>query len=343
MGLGRGLRSGAALLGCALVLTACTHTGARGGPSSAAASGDAPGTAAARLSGTPSSGTPSSETPSPDTPASGPSAPGPSVSGPPASGPPPSGAPASGGPAAPLPADAPAQEADPAKSPADARAARALIRAVIADEALVGGGARRAAPYESDPDTWAVLGEDCVWRRAALPAGVLGNLRRDFEVPGAGGAPALRLSAEVTVHRTALLAAWDEARMAEEALRCPGQTPRAGARLTGLTSGAYAWGEGNNAFSDDTLIERGQCVSDTRGGPYPYWWTQATFGPVVVSASLCGGTARDEDASVDLVQTYFTQMLGRVKTEIARPAGTASGTPSGTAGPSVAASGRKGT
>ncbi|MYR61786.1 hypothetical protein GTY54_38145, partial [Streptomyces sp. SID625] len=229
-------------------------------------------------------------------------------------------------------------EADPAKSPADARAARALIRAVIADEALVGGGARRAAPYESDPDTWAVLGEDCAWRREALPAGVLGNLRRNFEVPGAGGAPALRLSAEVTVHRTALLAAWDESRMAEEALRCPRQTLRAGERLTGLTSGAYAWGEGNNAFSDDTLIERGRCVGGAHDGPYPYWWTQATFGPVVVSASLCGGAERDAAASVDLVQTYFAQMLARVKTEIARPSGTASGT----AAPSAAAYGRKG-
>ncbi|MFF1490065.1 hypothetical protein ACIGZH_37690 [Streptomyces sp. NPDC058319] len=134
------------------------------------------------MSGTPWPGTPASGTP-----ASGPV--------PPASGTPPSQAPASGGLPAPLPADAPTQEADPAKSPADARA---LIRAVIADEALVGGGARRAAPYESDPDTWAVLGEDCAWRREALPAGVLGSLRRNFEVPGAGGAPALRLSAEVT-------------------------------------------------------------------------------------------------------------------------------------------------
>ncbi|MFD8612587.1 hypothetical protein [Streptomyces sp. NPDC059631] len=141
-----------------------------------------------------------SGTPWPGTPASGTHASGPvpPASGTPASGTPPSQAPASGGLPAPLPADAPTQEADPAKSPADARAARALIRAVIADEALVGGGARRAAPYESDPDTWAVLGEDCAWRREALPAGVLGSLRRNFEVPGAGGAPALRLSAEVT-------------------------------------------------------------------------------------------------------------------------------------------------
>ena len=131
------------------------------------------------------------------------------------------------------------------------------------------------------------------------------------------------MSAEVTLHRTGIGAAWEQARMAEEALQCPEQTLRAGERLTGLTSGAYAWGEGSNLFSDDNLIESGRCVSDTHGGPYLYWWNQATFGPVVLSAAVCGGSERERDASVDLVQSYFTQMLRRVKDELAAPAASA--------------------
>ncbi|MFJ8794077.1 hypothetical protein [Streptomyces sp. NPDC102462] len=226
-------------------------------------------------------------------------------------------------------AEGPTQRADPAKLPATPGAARALIRRVIADEGTVGDGARRGTPYESDPGTWAVLGEDCAWRRAALRGDVLANLRRNFEVPGADGAAGLRLSAEVTVHRTTLDAAWEQARMQEEAIQCPEQTLGAGERLTDLTSSTYAWGEGNNTYSDDSLIESGRCVGETRGGPRPYWWIQATFGPVVVSASLCGGTERARDASVDLVQTYFTRMLRNVKDAIARPAGAPAPTASG--------------
>ncbi|MGC0334150.1 hypothetical protein RKD23_007140 [Streptomyces sp. SAI-170] len=231
----------------------------------------------------------------------------------------PSGA-SAGDDAPPVAAESPTEAADPARSPRTAEDARALVRSVIADEQTVGNGARRGTPYESDPATWAVLGEDCGWRRETLPADVLADLRRDFELPGGGDVPGLRLTAEVTVHRTALDAAWEQARMMEEAMACPRQIPRAGEELSDLTSGAYVRGEGYNAFSDDWLIENGRCDSNTSGGPYPYAWMQATFGPVVVSASYCGGSEETKEAAADIVREYFTQMLRGVKARIGRSA-----------------------
>ncbi|CAL9346972.1 hypothetical protein SUDANB96_00389 [Streptomyces sp. enrichment culture] len=222
-------------------------------------------------------------------------------------------------PPSPLPADAPTETADPARSPRTGPQAMTLIRQVIADEHTVGNGARRGTPYESDPATWGVLGEDCGWRREPLPADVLADLRRNFEVPGTGDVPGLRLTATVTVHRTALDAAWEQARMMEEALACPRQVLGAGEELTGLASGAFAWGEGNNTFADDSLVEDGECRSDTRGGPHPYAWTQVVYGPVVISASFCGGAEETREAAMDLVRNYLLVMMRAVKDRIGRP------------------------
>ncbi|MGW3729305.1 hypothetical protein ACWDPP_30115, partial [Streptomyces sp. NPDC000851] len=61
---------------------------------------------------------------------------------------------ASGGVGA-LPAVSPTEQADPAKQPRTVEEARAFVRQVIADPELVGSGAVRATPYESDPSSWA--------------------------------------------------------------------------------------------------------------------------------------------------------------------------------------------
>lgn len=236
-----------------------------------------------------------------------------------------------------LPAVSPTQRADPAKQPRTAAEAAAFVRKTIADPELVGSGAVRAAPYESDPRTWAVLGSDCAWQRQGLPKDVLATLTRHFEVPAADGAvQAVRLSTTVTVHRTALDAAWEDAGMLEEAVGCPAQTLRPGERLTGLTSTALAWGEGGNVSSDDSLSESGECVSDTRGGPYAYSWTQALFGSVVVSASVCGGRKKAL-SEVDVA----VRMLLRVQTAIGSPTGTGSASPEPDPAPSTESPGVK--
>ena len=221
-----------------------------------------------------------------------------------------------------LPAASPTEQADPAKQPHSAAEAWAFVRKVIADPELVGSGAAPGTPYESDPNTWAVLGENCAWQREGLPEDVLATLTRHFEVPASGAEGAVRMSTTVTVHRTALDAAWEQAGMLEEGVGCPEQTLRAGERLTDLSSVAVAWGESGNTSSDDSLSESGACVSDTRGGPYPYSWTQSAFGPVVISASSCGG---QEGTSSEL--DVAVRMLLRVQDAIGSPTGAGSASP----------------
>lgn len=51
----------------------------------------------------------------------------------------------------------------------------------------------RASPFESDPGTWAQLDDACVWRRAALPQGVLASLFRYSELPVSGGRGPVRM------------------------------------------------------------------------------------------------------------------------------------------------------
>ncbi|MFJ9629518.1 hypothetical protein ACIRU8_17605 [Streptomyces sp. NPDC101175] len=222
-----------------------------------------------------------------------------------------------------------APEVDPAREPKTSARARALVERVISGPELFGTGVERATPYESDPGQWAVLGDDCLWRLEPLPGDALATLTRHFEVPAGGGKGAVRLSATVTVHRTALDASWEQARMLEEDLDCTEQTQRPGERLTGLQSLSFARGEGGNTSGDDLLLETGQCVSDTRGGPYPYWWQQAVLGSVVAGTSVCGGKGRSQDELNSLVAEVLPRMLLRVQQEIGSTGGSATGTKGG--------------
>lgn len=220
---------------------------------------------------------------------------------------------------------------DPSREPKTAAQARALVQRVISGPELFGTGVVRATPYESDPARWAVLGDDCLWRLRPLPDDALATLTRHFEVPASGAKGAVRLSATVTVHRTALDASWEQARMLEEDLDCTEQTQRPGERLTGLQSLSFARGEGGNTSGDDLLLETGQCVSDTHGGPYPYWWQQAVLGSVVSGTSVCGGRGRSQEELNSLVAEVLPRMLLRVQQEIGSSGGSASGAPSASA------------
>ncbi|QKW05386.1 hypothetical protein HUT18_02340 [Streptomyces sp. NA04227] len=225
-----------------------------------------------------------------------------------------------------VPAPAPTIEADPAELPRTAADARALVGKVIAGPDQFGQQVVRAEPYESDPATWSVLGDNCVWRREALPPRVLASLTRHFVIPAAGGKGPVRMTATVTVHPEVSDAAWEQAGMLEEALGCSEQTLRKGEKLSGLLSSASAWGESGNNYAEDSLVEVGFCTSATEGGPYPYMWQQATFGPVVVSVSACAGKGW---TSMELMQAAtgpVPRMLGRAESEIGRPVEGKSGT-----------------
>ncbi|MFH8515380.1 hypothetical protein ACH4CE_09735 [Streptomyces gelaticus] len=66
----------------------------------------------------------------------------------------------------------PVIDADPARLPTTRKAALSLIGQVIAGPDNFGPGVVARTPYESDPDSWPVLGTDCVWRQQEPGRGV---------------------------------------------------------------------------------------------------------------------------------------------------------------------------
>jgi hypothetical protein len=224
------------------------------------------------------------------------------------------------------PAVAGAQEplTDAAKYPRTSAEGRTVIARLIPEATLFGADVTPAVPAEGDPGRWAELDDDCVWQLREPPEDVLATRTRYFWLPAeqGGGKGAVRLTTTITVHRTALDAAWEQAGMLEEALGCEEQVLRPGERLTSLFSSAFGRGEGGNVDVDDSLLENGVCHSETRGGPYPYFWQQAAFGPVVMSASACGGEGRTEDEVQSLVQEPLAQVMVRAEREIGRAART---------------------
>lgn len=75
-----------------------------------------------------------------------------------------------------------------------------FVRGIAVRPDYFGVGFRKSEPYESDPAEWAVLGEDCLWRREPLPDQVLASLTRAFVLPEAKGKKAVYVSVTVTVH-----------------------------------------------------------------------------------------------------------------------------------------------
>ncbi len=127
------------------------------------------------------------------------------------------------------------------------------------------------------------------------------------------------MSVTVTVHPATADAAWEQAGMLEEALSCSEQTLSEGRKLSGLFSNASVWGEAGNNYAEDSLFEMGSCTSPTEGGPYPYQYQQATFGPVVVSMSACAGEGWDAKGLLQEVNGPVPRMLLRAEAKIGRP------------------------
>ncbi|MFF9347712.1 hypothetical protein [Streptomyces sp. NPDC014734] len=165
-------------------------------------------------------------------------------------------------------------DADPARLPTTREAALALIGKVIANPEDFGPGVVARTPYESGPDTWPVLGADCVWWQQPPGRGVLATLTRSVEMPATKDKGPLRLAAIMTVHRADDGARWEMAESLEETMRCPTQQLRQGEFIGGLDAKALARGEANQVNSDDSLMESGQYRSDELGGPHPYFWAQ---------------------------------------------------------------------
>ncbi|MEF9901801.1 hypothetical protein [Streptomyces sp. P9-A2] len=152
------------------------------------------------------------------------------------------------------------------RAPGTRSAAAAFIRELAVRPDFFGPGFRKRVPYESDPAEWAVLGEDCVWRRKPLPGSVLASLTRAFVLPEAKGRKAVYVSLTVTVHQNVLGGRRDMAVSLEEALRCQEQRLNATERVRDLYSQANPFAEERNAIADDDLMESGVFLVDGEKG-----------------------------------------------------------------------------
>lgn len=179
------------------------------------------------------------------------------------------------------------------RAPRTRAEALAFVRELTVRPDYFGTGYRRRDPFESDPAEWAVLGEDCLWRREALPGTVLASLTRMYELPAKGGKGPVYVSLTVTVHQDVVSARRDMAGSLEEALRCPGQRLNATDRVLGLYSRADAFADGRSVISDDDLTESGNWVADG-GKEHPFDWYKFRMGPVTVAATTRHGPGRTE-------------------------------------------------
>ncbi|MET9086067.1 hypothetical protein ABZX77_30035 [Streptomyces sp. NPDC004237] len=201
------------------------------------------------------------------------------------------------------------------RAPKTRAEAVAFVRGLAVRPDYFGAGYRRREPYESDPAQWAVLGEDCLWRREALPDTALASLTRAFELPEQGGKGPVYVSLTVTVHENTVAARRDMAGALESALRCPEQRLNATDVVSGLYSRVDAAGDERNAISEDDLAETGEWTvraedtedtEDTEGGEggeseaHPFDWYKLRLGPVTVAATARHGAGRSQEEDNDV-------------------------------------------
>ncbi|MEU3653752.1 hypothetical protein AB0E67_13150 [Streptomyces sp. NPDC032161] len=207
-------------------------------------------------------------------------------------------------------------DADPARLPATRGAALDLVRRVIADPESFGPGVVPRSPYESGPDTWPVLGADCVWRQEKPAPSVLASLTRSFEVPAARGKGPLRLAAVVTVHRTREDARWEMAEAMEETMRCPTQQLRPGELVGSMVSGSLMRGEATQNNAEDALTEFGEYRSTALGGPHPYLWHQTQSLQFTVSVTGKGAKGWSADDIGDFTSRAQAAMEVRLESAV---------------------------
>ncbi|MGW8981611.1 hypothetical protein ACWGQ9_03010 [Streptomyces parvus] len=207
-------------------------------------------------------------------------------------------------------------EPDPARLPKTRAEARDFIGRVIAGPDSFGPGVVKRSPYESDPATWPVLGEDCVWQQRKPGPSVLATLTRSFEVPAEAGKGPVRLAAVVTVHRTRQDATWEMAESIEESMRCPTQQLREGELIGSMVAGALLGGEATQNSSEDSLTELGEYRSSELGGPHHYFWQQAQTLQFTVAVTGKGAKGRTEREIDELVVQAQGTMLARLESTV---------------------------
>ncbi|MFE5557026.1 hypothetical protein [Streptomyces sp. NPDC056544] len=238
------------------------------------------------------------------------------------------GASGTGGAGASAPAAGPSSSArvamppvDESKQPKTAAEARDLLGRIIIAEQDLGPEVARSTPFESGPGRWPVLDESCVWQTEGLPDDVLATSTRHFHIPAKDGRGRVRINATVTVHHNREESGWETARAMEEVLRCPEQKLREGEDLKSLWGGAFYLGEQMNEWTEDAFTESGDYVSAQDGGPYPYTWSQAQFGPVTVAIAAKGAQGVTNDDLTSYVANGTSLMMIQAKQELGKAAG----------------------
>ncbi|MFF3090377.1 hypothetical protein ACFVRB_35860 [Streptomyces nojiriensis] len=238
------------------------------------------------------------------------------------------GSPGAGGTGASSPAARPSGSAriamppvDESKQPKTAAEARDLLGRIIVAEQELGPEVVRSTPFESGPGRWPVLDEGCVWQTEGLPDDVLATSTRHFHIPAKDGRGRVRINATVTIHHNREESGWETARAMEEVLRCPDQKLREGEDLKSLWGGAFYLGEQMNEWTEDAFNETGEYVSAQDGGPYPYTWSQAQFGPVTVAIAAKGAQGVTNDDLTAYVANGTGQMMIQAKQELGKAAG----------------------
>ncbi|MET7988909.1 MULTISPECIES: hypothetical protein [unclassified Streptomyces] len=204
--------------------------------------------------------------------------------------------------------------ADPAKVPRTKSRAEALVAAVALKSQGWGADFRAQQPAASTPGTFAVLDEQCRWERQALPKDVLASRSRYSEIPAADGKGDLKVTAGVTVHTTVRDADQRLASTLEEPLRCRQQQVRTDERIAGLISTATPYGQGNNTYSDDQIVEIGKYL--TRSGQQTYRWYVTRLGTVTLAVSVKGAKGYSDDELEKYGANANATMINRVEQEL---------------------------
>ncbi|MFJ6984486.1 MULTISPECIES: hypothetical protein [unclassified Streptomyces] len=201
--------------------------------------------------------------------------------------------------------------------PATKERAQALAQAVALEPQGWGAQFRAQQPAASAPGTVAVLDGQCRWQRRGLPPGVLASLSRYSEIPAAGGKGKLKVSAAVTVHTSVRDADEQLAETLEEPLRCRQQQVRSDERITGLISTATPYGQGNNTYADDQVVEMGTYLTGSGSGKQTYYWFVTRLGTVTLAVSVKGAAGYPDSELGTFASRANVTMLNRVQFQLA--------------------------
>jgi hypothetical protein len=204
--------------------------------------------------------------------------------------------------------------ADPAKVPRTKNRAEALAAAVALKPQGWGAGFRAQRPAVSTPGTVAVLDEQCRWERRTLSKGVLASLSRYSGIPAVGRKGELKVSAAVTVHATVREADEQLASTLEEPLRCRQQQVRTDEWIYKLMSTATPYGQGDNTYSDDQVVEMGKYL--TGKSEQTYGWHVTRLGTVTLSVSVKGAKGYSDNELAKYASDADAAMLIRLESEL---------------------------